>query len=231
MGRITAEVLALLQERQGRTCTRRSSTPTGGTCSSESQWGTRCCSTRSTYRFRRGRCFPSVGLAPSRYSLAPRLIACLRRIQRRASAALPPPVHRGGGRRAPAHGTGAAQVQASLRQALPSRALGGQRRIGRHVGATRQLNGMCGGHLRLQAGHRPRAATTRAEAAGRRRRTVYAADVGAVRHGGLAARRQCSTRRPTTPDACFCPGPGGRVRPGPPVSGYPALTFSLVGGS
>ena len=62
---------------------------------------------------------------------------------------------------------------------------------------------------------------------------VYAADVGAsARHGRLAAGRGV-LRRPTAPDGWFSsvPGPGGLGLPGPPVSGYPALTFSLVGGS
>ena len=55
-------------------------------------------------------------------------------------------------------------------------------------------------------------------------RGVYAADVGAARHGGLAARRGVLPH----PLGAFVSGLG---RPGPPVSGYPALTFSLVGGS
>ena len=61
---ITVEARALLQERHcGRTGARRSS-----------QWGTRCCSTRSRRSFRRGRCSRRAGWAPSRSSPAPRII-------------------------------------------------------------------------------------------------------------------------------------------------------------
>ena len=62
---ITAEVRALLQELQDR----RKSELDAHRRDVQFAVGTRCCSTRSTRRFRRSSCFPRVGWAPSESSL------------------------------------------------------------------------------------------------------------------------------------------------------------------